>query len=349
MIWFDVTKSGSARHLSGLMRLSARLRDELGAAVRPVSWDARRRGWREAGGRRPVTPAAADWLVTVEQFNEAERPGFRDFLRARPCRLAAVFCDAIPLQHPHITWPQSVARHPEYMKLLAGFDRVWSISVASRDVLTGFWRWQQAEVRADTAVLALGADFDRRPRAEPASAAPAGRQVLTVGIVEPRKNQGLLLDAAERLWTAGLDFEVHVVGRVNPHFGPPLAARLRARAKTERRLHYHEAAADAVLERLYATSRVTAFPTIAEGHGLPVLESLWRGRPCVCSDLPVLREVAESGGCVLAPPNEPAAWADALRRLLTDDAAWLRLAAEAAARKLPTWADSARTLLDGLG
>ena len=144
MIYFDVTKTSAARHQSGLMRLNGRLREELGAAVRPVSWDGRAQGWRDAATRRPVPFAASDWLLTVEQFCEPERPGFWRFLRERPCRLAAVFCDAIPLQHPQIVWPQSVARYPEYLKMLAAFDRVWAISEASREDLTGFWRWQQA-------------------------------------------------------------------------------------------------------------------------------------------------------------------------------------------------------------
>lgn len=347
MIWFDVTKSGPARHHSGLMRLSGRLRQELGPALRAVRWDGKRRAWREAGGRAPVAPAAEDWLLTAEQFNQAERPGFWDFLRARPCRLAAVFCDAIPLQHPQITWPRSVARHPEYMKMLAAFDRVWAISAASRDALTGFWRWQGASARTAVAVLALGADFDGRPRVA-AGEPPPGRGVLMVGILEPRKNQLFLLEVVEGLWRDGLDLELHVAGRMNPHFGRPIRDRLRARAKTEARLHYHEAAPDALLEQLYGSCRVTAFPTIAEGHGLPVIESLWRGRPCVCSDLPVLREVTDGGGCALAPPNDAAAWSAVLRTLLTDDAAWRRLATEAAGRVLPTWAEAARAVLDGL-
>ncbi len=347
MIHFDVTKSGSGRHHSGLMRLSGRLREEFGPAARPVSWDRKRRGWRGAGRGGPVALAPADWVLTVEQFNEAERPGFWDFIRARPCRLGAVFCDAIPLQFPHITWPQSVARHPEYMKMLAAFDRVWAISAASRDALKGFWRWQGAGVRAAVDVLPLGANFDGRPRATAAGNPPAPR-ILTVGIVEPRKNQGFLLEVAEELWASGLDFALDVVGRVNPHFGGPIAARLRARARTEPRLQCHAAASDALLERLYTTCRVTAFSTIAEGHGLPVLESLWKGRPCVCSDLPVLREVAGAGGCVMASPGDRAAWAAALRTVLTDDAEWRRLAAEASSRPLPTWAEAANTLRLGL-
>lgn len=46
------------------------------------------------------------------------------------------------------------------------------------------------------------------------------------------------------------------------------------------------------LEDLYAAAAVLATPTRAEGFGLPVLDALGRGVPVVCSDLPVLREIA---------------------------------------------------------
>ena len=97
MIYFDVTKSGTARQQSGLMRVNARLREELGPRATPVRWDARRRAWLAAGTRAPVVFAANDWLFTAELFCERERPGFWRFLHARPCRLAAMFADAIPL------------------------------------------------------------------------------------------------------------------------------------------------------------------------------------------------------------------------------------------------------------
>jgi glycosyltransferase involved in cell wall biosynthesis len=348
MIFFDVTKSGTARHPSGLRRVSARLREELGAAVTPVRWGGRPGVWRDARGKAPVKLAPDDWLFTAELFSEAERPGFWDFLRARPCRLAAVFHDAIPLRHPQITWPQSVARHPEYLKMLAAFDRVWAVSEASRRDLVEFWRWQGANGRAVVDTIMPGADFDRSPRAAAGAERPPAAALLCVGILEPRKNQMFLLDACEELWAGGTDFELHLVGRVNPHFGRPIAARLRALRKTQPRAHHHEVASDAVLNRLYAAARATAFPTIAEGAGLPVLESLWKGRPCVCSDLPVLRETAGGGGCLLAAPGDRPAWTAALRAVLTDDREWRRLAAEASSRPLPTWADAARTLVKGM-
>jgi len=345
MIYFDVTKAGRAGHRSGLQRVSARLRDSLGPAATAVTWEAGRRDF--VTGTGTTIPAGA-WLLGAEIFSEAERPGFGDFLRSRRVRTAALFYDAIPLKFPHITWPHSVARHPGYLKLLAGFDRVWAISAASREELTGFWRWQGLGSTPPVDVLALGADADGIARVT-APAGPAGTpSFLCVGILEPRKNQLLLLEAAEALWTEGRRFELHLVGRVNPHFGGPIVARIKALRRRFPQLHHHAAAGDAEVAGLYATARAGVFPTLAEGCGLPLLESLWQGVPCVCSDLPVLRENADGGGCLPVAVNDCAAWTDALRRVLTDDALHARLVREARARPLPTWAAAAAALLAGL-
>jgi glycosyltransferase involved in cell wall biosynthesis len=347
MIHFDVTKSAAAGHRSGLTRVSARLREELGAAAEPVTWG----GWN-------CTAAKTDWFLTAELFSEAERPGFWDFLKNPPCRLAAIFHDAIPLKLPQVTWPQSVARHPEYMKMLAGFDRVFAVSEASRRDLLEFWRWQGAEPRAQVGVIALGADFDGAPRASggppdrktssqpmTGKAKSAGRPVvLCVGMLEPRKNQSFLLEVGTELWREGLEFELHFIGRVNPHFGRPVAEKIKALQKDFSGLYFHEAADDRTLATLYASASVSVFPTLAEGCGLPLLESLWRGVPCVCSDLPVLRENSDAGGCLAVAPNDAAAWQSALRAVLTDAGLRQKLCAEALERPLPRWAETAAEL-----
>ena len=248
MIYYDITKMGAAKHRSGLMRLSSRLLQEMGAAVVPVSWDGRRRAFVDGTRREPVKFIAADWLFTVEMFCEAERPGISAFVQSPPCRLAAMFHDAIPVRFPHITWPQSVQRHPEYMKLLAGFERTWAISADTRRDFIGFWRWQEVAIRAQVEVIGLGADFDGGSRVQRAPLIAPGRPLLLcVGIVEPRKNQSFLLGVAEALWRDGVDFELHVVGRINPHFGKPIAAKMKALQKREKRFQFHAAASDRVL------------------------------------------------------------------------------------------------------
>jgi glycosyltransferase involved in cell wall biosynthesis len=344
VIFFDTTKTGRPGKRSGLNRVSSRLRESLGSRAREVVWDA---GWRDAARGNPVSPESGDTLLTSELFSEAERPGFTAFIASRRCRLAAIFHDAIPLQHPHITWPRSVARHPGYMKLLARFDRVWAVSESSRTDLQGFWQWQGIEKTPPVQVLVLGADFNAAPRV--VTRRTSSPSLLCLGIIEPRKNQSFLLGVCAELWSEGFPFELHVVGRVNPHFGAAIIKRLEALRRTHRKqLHFHQAATDAVVQELYATSRASVFPTIAEGCGLPLLESLWMGVPCVCSDLPVLRENVAGGGCLAIAPNDPVAWKKALREILTDDGLHARLTHEATARPLPTWSSAADTLAAAL-
>ncbi len=339
MILLDTTNAASWGHGSGLARVSRRLAAELGEGARAVRWPA-----------LPADAGPSDWFLTPELFSEAERPGFTSFIERRPCRIAAIYHDAIPMKHPDITWPASVRRHPLYMKLLARFDRVWAVSGASREELLGFWRWLRLENPPPVDVLALGADGAGMPRVGAPAAPGAARRprIVCVGILEPRKNQEVLLDAYEALRGEGLDFELHLVGRVNPHFGKPITRRVAALRKRWPGLERHARMDDLQLAELLSSARASAFPSIAEGLGLPLLESLWLGVPCVCSDLPSLVESAAAGGCVIVAGNSPAAWEEALRRILTDDALRARLASEARVRPLPTWAGAARTLREAL-
>lgn len=338
MIFLDVTKSARSSHRSGLQRVSERLLVSLGDSARPFSWEP---------GPRPPAHGPGDWLLTPELFGTADRPGFPLDLRTGGLRCAALFHDAIPLRLPAVTWPHSVSRHPGYMKALASFDRVLAVSAASRDELLGFWRWLGLRHTPPVGLLQLGADFDGSPRltTPPSAAAPAPRPLLLcVGILEPRKNQELLLDLCPVLWDAGLDFELHFVGRVNPHFGKPLEKRLLALARKYPNLHYHRAAPDSLLAALYARASATVFPSLAEGCGLPLLESLWRGVPCLGSDLPPLRENAAGGGCLLLPVNDREAWKQGLSDFLRSPAQQTALAAEARSRPLPTWAACAASI-----
>ncbi len=70
------------------------------------------------------------------------------------------------------------------------------------------------------------------------------------------------------------------------------------------------------LEDLYAAAGVYVTATLYEGFGLPVLEALARGVPVVCSDLPVLREVAGDCAAAWLDPREPESIAAALRTAL---------------------------------
>jgi glycosyltransferase involved in cell wall biosynthesis len=334
MIFLDTTSASSWRHASGLAWVSRRLAEELGGAATAASWP-----------RIGSLPGKSDWILTPELFSEAERPGFAAFLEERPCRIAAIYHDAIPIKFPDITWPRSVERHPAYMKLLARFDRVWAVSPASRDELLGFWKWQGVLSPPPVEVLALGADWPGIPRVPAAQPAPSGApRIVAVGILEPRKNQTMLLDACEALRGEGMEMELHLVGRVNPHFGAPIEARVKEVGARWRGLRHHAGMGDTELAALVRSARTTACASIAEGYGLPLLESLWLGVPCVCGDIAPMAGNAAGGGCLVIGGNSLPGWTEGLRRMLTDDGLHGRLAREASSRALPSWAEAAATL-----
>jgi glycosyltransferase involved in cell wall biosynthesis len=169
-----------------------------------------------------------------------------------------------------------------------------------------------------------------------------------VGIIEPRKNQTTVLDAAERLWNEGIEFSLTFVGRVNPFFGKPIAGRMRSLSRAGCSLVHLSKASDSEVIELLAGARFTLLPSLAEGCGLPVLESLWAGVPVICSGIPPLRESCAAGGCLIAPVGDNTAVEQTMRSLLSDDAEITRMANEAATRSLPTWRDTATAILQQL-
>ena len=82
---------------------------------------------------------------------------------------------------------------------------------------------------------------------------------------------------------------------------------------------------------LYRGALLVALPSIYEGFGLPAVEAMAAGAPLVCSDIPVLREVA-GDAAVYVPPEQPEAWADRIGELLADSELRRELARRGRAR-----------------
>lgn len=86
------------------------------------------------------------------------------------------------------------------------------------------------------------------------------------------------------------------------------------------------------------------FPSLHEGFGLPVVESLAHGTPVITSDFGSTAQSGAAGGTVLVDPRDDDALTGAMRTLLTDDDVLARLRAEIARRPERTWQDYADEL-----
>lgn len=127
--------------------------------------------------------------------------------------------------------------------------------------------------------------------------------------------------------------------------GYALRNQIRQRAIDDICHHFDEVHVDE-LRYLFRHAVALVMPTMFEGFGMPVAESMACGCPVACSDLPVLREIAETFALYF-DPHRAESIADALLRLLEDEPLRQRLSSAAAEHvRRFTWEKSARRMLD---
>lgn len=371
----DLTHTCHTRARTGIQRVVRALHAALGSNAVAVTFDPFAKTWRTlepweranlvadtpAPKRGAQWPIIARWrgrfhralrrnpprlpensgLLVAEVFSPAVAralPGL--FSRTRGPRLA-VFHDAIALRLPEMTPPKTVARFPAYLVDLLAFDGVVAVSEESRQSLLDYWAWIGA--RTPPPVRTIGWGIDERRPMEPPAAAIAARVpvVLSVGSIEGRKNHCALLDGCEHLWARGVEFELHLIGLAQPQTGRAALARIAALRAAGRNLRYDGAVSDDAVRAAYARCAFTVYPSLMEGFGLPVLESLAHGKPCICSARGALGEAARGGGCLALDQVDPPALAGAIERVLRSPEERARLELAARARKLKTWTECA--------
>jgi len=235
-----------------------------------------------------------------------------------------------------------VRRFPHWFRDLGTYRKVVFISEAAREDAREVARQTGMPV-PEGPVLVLGSDY--RDREPDRSRNPVGKPVLlNVGILEPRKGQVVLLEAAERLWREGLDFQVVFLGRVNPHFGEPVRRRIQELQAGGREIVHEPGAGDERLAYWHQRAALTVLPSRAEGFGLPVLESLWAGCPVLCSEQPSLEALPDRPGVEVTGEADGESLASSLRVLLTDRQRLGNLSAGIVPERLPRWDGAVRQL-----
>ncbi|MBN2394012.1 MAG: glycosyltransferase family 4 protein [Anaerolineae bacterium] len=146
--------------------------------------------------------------------------------------------------------------------------------------------------------------------------------VLYLGGFDVRKNVRAVCAAFARVAQAVPDARLVVAGKlpvVDSDFAPDPRRLAREAGVPEGRVHFVDSVSETAKPALYRGSRAFIFPSIYEGFGLPPLEALACGTPVVGSNASSLPEVVGDAG-VLVDPADVDGMADALIRLLTDDA-----------------------------
>lgn len=186
-----------------------------------------------------------------------------------------------------------------------------------------------------------------RPGNDPVPPAPGSNDgvacLLSVGSVVPVKGHDLLIAAVATL--TDIPWRLTIAGdrTRDPAAAAQLDADIAAHGVCDRVAVLGAVPPERITE-LFLASDVFVLASRFEGYGMALTEAIAHGIPVVSTMAGAIPQTVPVGTGLLVPPDDTAALAQALRRLISDPAERRRLAtnARAAAARLPTWQDSAR-------
>ncbi len=356
---FRILQKAALRSLSELGREPGARTDAQGAqpaAERPDPPEPA----REGTALRDVA-RAGDWLLSLGASWHRTDYG-RLLERARRengVRTGALFYDLIPLRRPEWCHHTLVDTFGAWLDgVLPSLDAMFAISNATARDVDALLVGRDMPASGPVRTIPIGTGFPAslhamREAAEPVpdQALPApGSFVLFVSTIEARKNHALMFQVWRRLAETVPPDELPTLvfaGRIG-WLVSDLLLQISNTNYCDGKLLIVEDPSDAVLVRLYETCLFTVLPSLFEGWGLPVTESLAAGKPCITANNSALPEAG--GG--LTRTFDPLDLHDAVRVIggtLADRADLLQWEQEVRRSFVPVpWTRSADALLDGL-
>lgn len=140
------------------------------------------------------------------------------------------------------------------------------------------------------------------------------KMILSVGAIQIRKNVARLVRAFE---TMPEDWILALAGSPSGYGAAGILGEIE-RSKCRDRIRVTGYVSEQELQRLYSRASIFAFPSLAEGFGIPVLEAMAHAVPVVTSKGSALEEVA-GDAALLVDPEQPEEIAGALKRLVEEE------------------------------
>jgi glycosyltransferase involved in cell wall biosynthesis len=236
------------------------------------------------------------------------------------CKRLVTVHDVLYEKFPQYFSPVFRARSKVLMRYAAVHaDHLFTVSEYSRNEISALYRIPAKQI----SVIYNGANYTRlaAPAASDAQILAnrnlaANGYILSVGRLEPRKNHDTLIRAYARLEENAPPLVI--AGQRDFRF-TEIFERIKE-LHLEGRIRVFEDVNDRELPALYRHASVFAYPSFAEGFGMPVVEAMAAGAAVVASNNTGIAEIASHGEALLVNPHNVEEVAQAIRRLLNDSA-----------------------------
>lgn len=248
-------------------------------------------------------------------FSDVNRHVLLPALKKNHIASMVVQYDLLPIIHPLYFPVDTRQRFNQYFAAHLENESVFiCISENTERDLKRHVAEKHQDRRITTERIVLGADFaktsptsERKPQI-----LPEGKYILSVGTIEPRKNYDFLLSVYDRIIEHFPNVMLAIVGKEGWQ-SSGFMRRLRSHRLWNRKLFWLEGVDDYILSSLYHNAYLGVVPSLYEGYGLPVAESLQNGCVTLSSNGGSLPEVGGDYVDYFDPQNE-----EELVRLITE-------------------------------
>jgi glycosyltransferase involved in cell wall biosynthesis len=273
--------------------------------------------WPAKGGQHPFTKDCVVLVPGAGWHDRAMLPELCKLQQDTGFRLAAVVHDLMPIFHPQL-FPMGFSRqyHHYMATLLSHASALFANSRATESDLKRLCE-QERRPMPEVHVFRLGDSLPAATAVAPEPSIPAGDFILAVGL-EWRKNAILLYQMLKLAGQEGVQLPlIAIAGRPSwvRRNHELLTSLLTRDPEVRERVQILGGVDDRRLLWLYRNCRFTLFPSVCEGWGLPVAESLRHGKLCIASSTSSMPEV---GGDLVeyASPFDPRGFLDLVCRYL---------------------------------
>ncbi len=203
-------------------------------------------------------------------------------------------------------------------RAIAEADKVITISECSKIDIMKYYRISENKIK----VIHRAADSKFKPRIIEDKLEQkirlkykiSGKFVLYVGLIENRKNILGILKIADLFIEENIDLKFVLIGKPGYGFNN-IKSEIEKRQKNVIYLNY---ISDEDLPLLYNLAKIFIFPSLYEGFGLPVLESMQSGIPVITSNTSSLPEIVQDFG-IMHDPDDIDGFSQSIKSLLRNN------------------------------